>query len=69
MSTMATPFERVVKMEKANRDLILVGEDGVHPVNDIADGDWLSRLFIDQKTIANIVTSGELDGRTACRSS
>ncbi|KAF5537760.1 ankyrin 1 [Fusarium mexicanum] len=41
MSTMATPFERVVKMEKANCDLIVAGEDGLHLVNDLADGDWL----------------------------
>ncbi|KAF9772119.1 hypothetical protein IL306_010177 [Fusarium sp. DS 682] len=41
MSTMGTPFERVVKLEKSNSDLILVGPDGEHPVNDIADADWL----------------------------
>lgn len=69
MSIMAIPFERVVKMEKSNCDLILATEDGYHPVNDLPDGDWLSRLFIDQKTIVNIVASGRLDRRPACRSS
>ncbi|KAF4501632.1 ankyrin 1 [Fusarium agapanthi] len=52
MSTMATPFERVVKMEKANCDLIVAGEDGVHPVNDIADGDWLMGDLTDDEHVA-----------------
>lgn len=68
MSTMAIPFERVVKMEKSNCDLILATEDGYHSVNDLPDGDWLSRLSIDQKTLANIVASGDLDRRPAYRS-
>ncbi|KAH7177288.1 ankyrin repeat-containing domain protein [Fusarium sp. MPI-SDFR-AT-0072] len=52
MSTMATPFERVVKMEKANCDLILARGDGVHPVNDIADGDWLMGSLTDEQHVA-----------------
>ncbi|KAF5713778.1 ankyrin 1 [Fusarium mundagurra] len=52
MSTMATPFERVVKMEKSNRDLILAGEDGSHPVYDIADADWLMGGLTDEQHIA-----------------
>ncbi|KAG5783264.1 hypothetical protein H9Q73_003087 [Fusarium xylarioides] len=52
MSTMATPFERVVKMEKSNCDLILAGEDRFHPVNDIADADWLMGGFTDEQHIA-----------------
>ncbi|KAF5686699.1 ankyrin protein 1 [Fusarium denticulatum] len=52
MSTMATPFERVVKMEKANCDLILVTEDGFHPVNDLADGDWLMGDLTDDQHVA-----------------
>ncbi|KAF5974771.1 ankyrin 1 [Fusarium coicis] len=52
MSTMATPFERVVKMEKANCDLILPTEDGFHPVNDIADADWLMGGFTDEEHVA-----------------
>jgi hypothetical protein len=67
MSTMATPFERVVKMEKPNSDLILAGEDGVHPVNDIPDADWLSKLVTEHRTITNIILSGKPNGRTACR--
>ncbi|KAF5700246.1 ankyrin protein 1 [Fusarium globosum] len=47
MSTMATPFERVVKIEKPNSDLILAGDDGDHPVNDIADRDWLMGDYTD----------------------
>lgn len=65
MSTTATPFERVVKMDKSNSDLILAGEDGFHPVNDIPDTDWLSRLFIDHRIITNTTLSGKLYGRTA----
>jgi hypothetical protein len=54
MSTMATPFERVVKMESPHSDLILAGSDGSHPVNDIADSDWLSKS-------ATICTRGVTD--------
>ncbi|PNP78022.1 hypothetical protein FNYG_08748 [Fusarium nygamai] len=52
MSTMATPFERVVKMEKSNCDLILATEDGFHPVNGIADADWLMGGFTDEQHVA-----------------
>ncbi|KAF4435097.1 ankyrin 1 [Fusarium acutatum] len=52
MSTMATPFERVVKTEKANCDLILATEDGFHPVNDVADADWLMGGFTDEQHVA-----------------
>ncbi|KAG4285125.1 hypothetical protein FPRO06_06385 [Fusarium proliferatum] len=52
MSTMAIPFERVVKMEKSNCDLILATEDGYHPVNDLADGDWLMGDLTDDQHVA-----------------
>ncbi|KAF4956355.1 hypothetical protein FGADI_3932 [Fusarium gaditjirri] len=49
---MATPYERVVKMEKPNCDLILAGEDGAHPVNDVSDPDWLMDDLNDQQRVA-----------------
>ncbi|KAI1010438.1 hypothetical protein LB503_004992, partial [Fusarium chuoi] len=52
MSTTATPFERVVKMDKSNSDLILAGEDGFHPVNDIPDTDWLMGSFTGEQHVA-----------------
>ncbi|EMT67993.1 Ankyrin-1 [Fusarium odoratissimum] len=52
MSTMATPFERVVKMEKPNCDLILAGEDGSHPVNDVSYSDWLMGDLNDEQRVA-----------------
>ncbi|SCV58166.1 related to ankyrin 1 [Fusarium fujikuroi] len=52
MSIMAIPFERVVKMEKSNCDLILATEDGYHPVNDLADGDWLMGDLTDDQHVA-----------------
>lgn len=55
---MATPFERVVKMEKPNCDLILAGEDGSHPVNDVSYLDWLSKLLVDRKAVTNVILSG-----------
>ncbi|QGI80032.1 hypothetical protein CEK25_006761 [Fusarium fujikuroi] len=52
MSIMAIPFERVVKMEKSNCDLILATEDGYHPVNDLPDGDWLMGDLTDDQHVA-----------------
>ncbi|OBS20434.1 hypothetical protein FPOA_06804 [Fusarium poae] len=52
MSTMGTPFERVVKMESPHSDLILAGSDGSHPVNDIADLDWLTGGLTDKQHVA-----------------
>jgi hypothetical protein len=58
MSTMATPFERVLKMDKPNCDLILAGEDGIHPVHDACYSDWLSKLVFDRKEFTKVIISG-----------
>ncbi|KAL6912633.1 hypothetical protein FSST1_010393 [Fusarium sambucinum] len=52
MSTMGTPFERVVKMESSHSNLIVEGTDGPHPVNEIADSDWLNGDLTDKQHIA-----------------
>ncbi|KAF5228396.1 hypothetical protein FANTH_14527 [Fusarium anthophilum] len=49
---MATPFERVVKMEKPNCDLTLAGEDGFHPVNDVPYSGWLMGELNNEQHVA-----------------